>query len=124
MQIFSRVHLPERAPEDREVLAEYADLAPRDLTVAGYDPVPQRLVLLQPEVVGTVHPVAVELDEGALVEKQFDAFAGRQLAALALPLDGRLGCRVRRSLPQLLEPLYLSGGGVFAKPLRLHRGAF
>ena len=117
-----RVHLAQRAAEDREVLGEDADLAPRDLPVAGNDPVPQGLVLLQPEVVGAVHPVAVQLDEGARVEQELDALAGRQLAAFALPLDGLLGGRVRRRLPQLLEPLDLSGGGVFAKPLRLHRG--
>ena len=88
LQIFSRVHLAQRAAEDREVLAEDADLAPRDLAVAGDDPVPQGLVLLQPEVVGSVHPVTVQLDEGAVVEQQLDALAGRQLAAFALLLDG------------------------------------
>jgi hypothetical protein len=71
-----------------------------------------------------VNPVAVELDEGAFVKQQLDALAGRQLPAFALPLDGRLGCRMRSGVPQLLEPIYLSCGGVLAKPLCLHREAF
>ena len=119
-----RIHLAQRAAENGEVLGKDADLAPRDLAVAGYYPVPKGLVLLETKVVGAVNPVAVQLYESVLVEQQLDAIAGRQLAPFALPLDGRLRRRVRRGIPQLLESLYLSGGSVLAKPLGLHRGAF
>jgi hypothetical protein len=45
------VNLAKGAAEHGKVLAEHTDLPPRNLTVAGDDPVPKRLVLLQPEVV-------------------------------------------------------------------------
>src|SRR5919112_2041329 len=72
-----RVDLAQRTPEHGEVLGKNADLAPRDLAVARDHPVPQRPVLLEPEVVGTVHPVTVKLDERARVEQELDALPGR-----------------------------------------------
>ena len=72
------------------------DLSPRN------DPIAQGLVLPQPEVVRAVHPVAVELHEGALVQQKLDALAGRHLALLALALYRLLGGRMLRGLAQLL----------------------
>jgi hypothetical protein len=67
-----------------------------------------------------VHPVAVELDEGARVEQQLDALPRGELAALALALDCLLRSRVGRRLAQAFETLDLPRGRAFPKPLTLH----
>ncbi len=90
LQIFCAYTSPREPPKTVKSWEKTQTFRPEHLPVAGDHPVPQRLVLLQPEVVGAVYPVAVELDEGALVEQQLDALAGGELAALALPLDGLL----------------------------------
>src|SRR5215218_6668259 len=115
-----RVDFAQRTTEDGEVLREDADLATRDLAVARDHPVPQGPVLLEPETVRAVHPVAVQLDEGAMVQQELDALPGRQLAAFALPLDGLLGGRVGRGLAEVPETLYLASRGVFSEPFFLH----
>src|SRR5215203_397812 len=119
-----RVDFAQGTPEHGEVLGKDADLAPRNLTVARDDPIPEGPVLLQAEVVRAVHPVAVQLDERARVEQELDALAGRQLAAFSLPLDGLLGGRVGRRLTQMPQPLYLPRCGIFPESFVLHGQAF
>jgi hypothetical protein len=60
-----RVHLSQRSPEDRKVLREHTDLSAGDLPVSHHNSVAQGPVLLQPEVVRAVDPVAIQLDESA-----------------------------------------------------------
>ncbi len=97
-----RVDLTQRPTKHREVLREHADLPTGDLSVAGDDPVTQRPVLLQSEVVGAVHPVAVQFHERAFVQQKLDPLSGGKLTLLLLPLDCRLGRRMRSLIP---EPL-------------------
>ncbi len=106
------VDLAERAAEDREVLAEDADLAAVDGAVARDHAVAVRPVLLQPERRRPVPGQLVELDERALVEELLDSLAGG-LAALGVLLLDRLGrARVHSFVEASLQVGQLAGRGV------------
>ncbi len=81
------VDLAQRAAVDGEVLAVDRHRAAVHRAVAGDEPVAERLLLLHAEGRGTVHGQGVELDEGALVQQEVDAFAGGVLAACVLLFD-------------------------------------
>ena len=103
------MRLRERAAEDREVLGEDEDRAAVDRAPAGDDAVAGDLVLLHAEIGRAMLDEHVELLEGAFVEEDLDALAGRQLAAFVLGGDPglaaadaarfRAGARVPRGRP-------------------------
>ena len=106
------VDLAERAAEDREVLARTRYRAAVDRAVAGDDAVAVGAVLLQAEVGRAVPGELVQLDEGALVEQQFDPLTGGQLALGVLLLDRACGAGVRRLVDAALQVRELARGGV------------
>ena len=106
----------QRAAEDGEILAEHIDLPAVDRAPAGDHPVAVKLLLLHPEVDATVGLEHVELFEAALVEQDFDPFAGGQLALGVLGVDAflatakaRLGAAVLEFLQDILHESPLPG---------------
>ena len=74
------VGLRERAAEDGEVLREDEDQPAFDAAIAGEEAVAEILLLVHAEVGAAVGDQLVGLFEGAFVEQEFDALAGRHLA--------------------------------------------
>ncbi len=68
-------------------------------------PSPGIFVLLHAEFGGAVFDEHVELLERALVEQEFDALAGGQLAALVLRLDALLPAAELRLGAPLFQPV-------------------
>ena len=98
-----RVRLGQRAAEHREILGEHEHGAAVHRTIAGDDTVARDLLLLHAEVDRAVLDEHVELLERILVHEQFDALAGRELAALVLRLDARLAAAGPRCLAPRFE---------------------
>ena len=80
----------ERAAEDGEVLGEDEDEAAFDAAVAGDEAVAEDFLLVHAEVGAAVGDQLVGLFEGAFVEQELDALAGRHLALLVLRARGAL----------------------------------
>ncbi len=116
LQIFSPITSPQRAAEDREVLAENADAATVDRAVAGDHGVTVGTVALHVEVGRAVAYEHVELLEGPGIQQLLDPLAGRVLAARVLLLDRGVGAAVDRLLfedVQLGELLRVGLGRVY-----------
>jgi hypothetical protein len=82
-----RMCLGKGAAENREVLGKDIDLAAVDGAPAGDDAVARDLLAIHAEIHRPVCDIHVELLEGALVEQDLEALAGRQLALGMLCLD-------------------------------------
>src|SRR5262249_59943981 len=95
-----------------EVLREDEHLASQDRLVTGHDGIPPGAPLAHVELDLTVSDEAVELDEAARVEQLLDTLVRKQLAALALPSDGRFVAGVSGFLAELTEPCELRLGRV------------
>ena len=80
----------------------------------GDDTVGERPVVLDTEAVGAVPGEHVELDERTLVEEDLEPLPRRQLAAVVLALDRRVGAGVDR--------LFLQLGQLIEAFLQGHRG--
>ena len=106
------VDLAERAAEDREVLAEHADLAAVDRAVPGHHAVAVGAPLLQAEGDRAVTRQLVDLDERALVEEHLDPLARRTPALGVLLLDGLGRPGVHRLVEPSVEVGQLAGRGV------------
>ena len=76
------VGLRERAAEDGEVLREDEHQPAFDAAIAGEEAVAEVLLLVHAEVGAAVGDQLVGLFEGAFVEQELDALAGRHLALL------------------------------------------
>ena len=74
----------ERSAEDGEVLREDEDQAAFDAAVAGDEAVAVEFLLGHAEIVGAVGDQLVGFFEGAFVEQELDALAGRHLAFFVL----------------------------------------
>ena len=81
---FGGVGFGEGAAEDGEVLGEDEDDATVDAAVAGDEAVAGDSLVGHAEVGGSVGDEFVGLFEGALVEEEVDALAGRELAEFVL----------------------------------------
>ena len=79
-----RIGLGERSAEHREVLREDVDQAAFDAAVAGDEAVAGDDLLVHAEIAAAMGDQLIEFLEGALVEQQFDALAGAELAFLVL----------------------------------------
>ena len=86
MQIFCALVSESEPPKHGEVLREDVDQAAVDAAVAGDEAVAGDDLLVHAEIAAAVGDELVDLFEGALVEQQFDALAGGQLAFLVLAL--------------------------------------
>ena len=111
LQIFSAMHLAERAAEDREVLAEDEDLAAVDGAPAGDHAVGVRAAGGRARTCRRGARQRVGLDERARVQQQVEALARGELAAAVLRLGrvrpgGRGGLGVTAS--QVVDA---AGGG-------------
>ncbi len=83
---FLRVGLGERAAENREILREYVDQPPVDAAIPGDEAVARHILFVHAEVAAAVRDQLVEFFKRILVEQEFDALAGRQLALFVLAL--------------------------------------
>ena len=93
----------ERSAEDGEVLGEDEDEAAFDASVAGDEAVAVDLLLGHAEVVAAVRDQLVGLFEGAVVEQELDALAGRHLAFFVLALAALRSAAVFGELVAFLE---------------------
>ena len=69
------------------LLGEDEGLPTVDGAVAGDDAVPEELLIFHTEIGAAVLHEPADLDEGAGIEEEINALAGRQLAAFVLLLD-------------------------------------
>ena len=88
--IFCACVFAKRSAEDREILGENIDRAAVDRAPAGHHAVAGDLGRLHAEVVAAVLDEHVELLEGVVVEQEFDALAGGELALGVLRCDALL----------------------------------
>ena len=102
MQIFCAYTSPSDPSEHGKVLRKHTYFATHDLAVAGNYPVPERPVLLQPEVVRAVDPVTVQLDERSLVQQQVYPLARGEFAPFPLAFDCLLRGGMGGIIPQLV----------------------
>ena len=92
----ARMGLAERAAEHREILREDEDRATVDRAPPSYDAVSRDFLPFHAEICRAVFDIHVELLERVRVEQEFDALAGRQLAAPVLGRDAPFAAARRR----------------------------
>ena len=85
-----RMRLAERAAEDGEVLTEHENQPAVDGAATGDDAIARNALLRHAEVGAPVFDEHVVFLERAVVEKQLQALAGRELALRVLTFDARL----------------------------------
>ncbi len=100
------IGLGQRAAEDGEILGEDEDRPSIDPAVAGDDAVARRGAVSHAEIGTAVLDERVGLLEAALVEKLFDALAGRQLALFVLPFNPFLATADAVGCQPLLQPIH------------------
>ncbi len=110
------VGLAEGAAEDAEVVGVGEDRTALHLAPAGDDAVGVRLLVLEAEAGGAVPTEGLGLGERALVEEEFQALAGGELALGLLGLGGP-GARTREDLLAQVRQL-----GHASAHARRHRG--
>ena len=79
--------LRHRPAQHGEILTEDIDHAPVDRAPAGHDTVAARFALLHAEIGAAMGHEHVVFLKAALIQKQFDPLAGRQLALGMLRVD-------------------------------------
>ena len=97
------VRFRQRTAEHGEILGEHVGRAAVDRAPAGDDAIARDLVFLHAEVGRAVLDEHVELLERAVVEQQFDPFAGGELALLVLGVDAGLAATEARHVAPALE---------------------
>ena len=108
-----RLHLGKGAAEYGEILGVNGDAAAVDLPEAGHHAVAGEFLAGHAEVADVVRGEPAQLLEGAAVQQQVDAFAGRQLAFGVLIGDARLAAAelgLRAHLAQFGELVFSHGG--------------
>ena len=93
----------ERSAEDGEILGEDKHQAAFDAAVSGDEAVAVDLLLGHAEVVAAMRDQFVGLLEGAFVEQELDALAGRHLAFLVLFFTATLATAIFGELVTLLQ---------------------
>ena len=116
----------ERAAENGEILGEDEDQPALDAAVAGDEAVAVVFLLGHAEVVGAMRDQLVGLLEGAFVEQELDALAGRHFAFFVLALAALLSAAVFGQLIARLqfgEFLFeVHGGEIIAGQMRKQCG--